>query len=133
MIVGIGVDVVEIGRLREAIKKQGDDFVRRVYTPAEQEFCRARKDPVPHYAVRFAAKEALFKALGTGWAKGVTWQDVEVQRGETEPPVLILRGEADRHRQAVGGTSVHVTLSHSEHLAIAIVILENPQAPSSTG
>ena len=130
MIVGVGVDVVEIGRLRSAIEKQGESFVRRVYTAAEQEFCRARKDPVPHYAVRFAAKEALFKALGTGWAKGVTWLDVEVQRGDPEPPVLVLRGEADRRREAIGGTAAHVSLSHSEHYAVAIVILEEREEAS---
>src|SRR5881628_4186347 len=119
MIVGVGVDVVEIGRMEEVIRRQGDNFLRRVYTLSEQEFCRQRKNPVPHFAARFAAKEALFKALGTGWAKGVTWQDVQVQRGDPEPPVLVLRGEADRRREAIGGTAAHVSLSHSEHWAVA--------------
>ena len=125
MIVGVGVDMVEIGRMANVIRRQGDNFLRRVYTPSEQEFCRQRKNPVPHYAARFAAKEALFKALGTGWAKGVTWQDVEVQRGDPEPPVLVLSGEAEKRCRAIGGTAVHVSLSHSEHWAVAVVILEN--------
>ncbi len=126
MIVGIGVDVVEISRVRAALERQGDRFVRRIYTQAEQEFCGARKDPAPHFAVRFAAKEAVFKALGTGWAKGVTWKDVEVHRTEPDAPVLCLRGEAERRAQAFGAVRTHVTLSHSEHWAIAVVILETP-------
>ena len=73
MIVGIGVDIVEVRRLRQALARQGERFLRRVYTPEEQEFCRRRQDPAPFLAVRFAAKEALFKAIGTGWARGVPW------------------------------------------------------------
>jgi holo-[acyl-carrier protein] synthase len=130
VIVGIGVDVVEIGRMAEVIRRQGENFLRRVFTPSEQEFCRQRKNPVPHYAARFAAKEALFKAIGTGWAKGVTWQDVEVQRGDPEAPVLILSGEAGKRCRAIGGTAVHISLSHSEHWAVAVVILENRDVPS---
>ena len=80
MIVGVGVDVVEIPRLRKILARYGERFAQRVFTPEEREYCAAHTDPAPHYAVRFAAKEALFKALGTGWARGVTWQDVEVRR-----------------------------------------------------
>jgi holo-[acyl-carrier protein] synthase len=67
MIVGIGIDIVEISRLRRALERQGDRFIRRVYTETEQEYCRRHRDPAPYFAVRFAAKEALFTALGTGW------------------------------------------------------------------
>lgn len=124
MIVGIGVDVIEIDRVRKAIQSGGDRFVERVYTRAEQEFCRARIDPAPHFAVRFAAKEALFKALGTGWAKGVSWQDVEVQRDHPEKPRIVLRGGAQKWSVASGVKKVHLSLSHSQHSAIALVILE---------
>ena len=81
-------------------------------------------DWVAHYAVRFAAKEALFKALGTGWAKGVTWLDVEVRRERQDAPTMLLHGEAQRLSAAMGAGRVHLSLSHSEQWAIAMVILE---------
>ena len=124
MIVGIGVDVVDIARVRKALARTGERFVRRVYTEAEAEYCRRHRDPNPHFAVRFAAKEALFKALGTGWAEGVQWRDVEVVRTRGGPPKLVLRGEAERHSLALGTRAVHCTLSHSEQTAVAVVILE---------
>ena len=124
MIVGLGVDVVEIRRIREALKHRGERFVRRVYTEGEQAFCEARRDPAPHYAVRFAAKEALFKALGTGWAKGLRWQDVEVLRQEQGAPILVLRQAAEKHSQELGTRSIHLSLSHSADSALAVVILE---------
>ena len=124
MIVGLGVDVVEIRRIREALRHQGERFIRRVYTEGEQAFCEARRDPAPHYAVRFAAKEALFKALGTGWAKGLRWQDVEVLRQEEGAPILVLSQAAEKHSQELGTRSIHLSLSHSADSALAVVILE---------
>ncbi len=124
MIVGIGVDIVEINRLRTTLDRQKERFLRRVFTTAEQEYCAAHRDPVPHYAVRFAAKEALFKAIGTGWAKGVSWLDVEVRREREGPPVLKLSGEADRISQSLGVSAVRLSLSHSVENAVAVVILE---------
>jgi holo-[acyl-carrier protein] synthase len=124
MIIGTGVDLVEIERLRKVIERLKDRFVFRVFTPGEQAFCNAHRDPIPHYAVRFAAKEALFKALGTGWAKGVTWLDVEVQRERQDAPTMILQGEAQRLSAAMGAQKVHLSLSHSDQWAIAMVILE---------
>lgn len=124
MIVGIGIDIVEITRLRDTLERQKDRFLRRVFTAAEQEYCAAHRDPVPHYAARFAAKEALFKAIGTGWAKGVSWLDVEVLRGREGPPSITLSGEAKKLSEALAVHSVHVSLSHSVENATAIVILE---------
>ena len=125
MIVGIGVDVLEIDRLRKTLARRGDHFVRRVFTPAEREYCEARHDPAPHYAVRFAAKEAAFKALGTGWAKGVTWLDVEVARREREAPSISLRGKAGEVSDSLHCRSIHLSLSHSDQNAIAVVVLES--------
>ena len=125
MIVGLGADVVEIRRIRQALKHQGERFIRRIFTEAEQEFCEARRDPAPHYAVRFAAKEALFKALGTGWAKGLSWQDVEVVRKEQDAPILVLSHAAEKQSQELGTRSIHLSLSHSDDSALAVVILEN--------
>jgi holo-[acyl-carrier protein] synthase len=124
MIIGTGVDIVEIARLRKVVERLKDRFIHRVFTTEEQQFCNQHRDPAPHYAARFAAKEAMFKALGTGWAKGVTWQDVEVLRQQQEAPTLILHGEAQRLSISMGATKMHLSLSHSEESAIAMVILE---------
>ena len=124
MILGTGVDLVEIERLRKIIERQKDRFLLRVFTPEEQRFCNAHRDPAPHYAARFAAKEAVFKALGTGWAKGVTWLNVEVQREGQDPPRLALKGEALKHSRNLGVQRFHLSLSHSENCAVAMVILE---------
>lgn len=124
MIIGTGVDIVEILRFRKVMERLKDRFILRVFTPGEQQFCQEHRDPAPHFAVRFAAKEALFKALGTGWAKGVTWLDVEVQRERQGAPAMVLHGEAQRLSSSLGAQRVHLSLSHSDHWAVAMVILE---------
>lgn len=124
MIVGIGVDIVDIRRVRAVLERRGDRFVHRVFTSEEQDYCRAHRDPSPYFAARFAAKEALFKALGTGWARGVTWRDAEVQRQESGAPRLTLTGCARKLADERGAQRIHVSLSHAEEAAIAIVILE---------
>lgn len=124
MIVGIGVDVIEIARIRETLERQGDRFLRRVYTQLEKDYCNVRRDPVPHYAVRFAAKEAVFKALGTGWSGGIRWQDVEVRREEGRAPTIMLYGQAEQRSRSLGASTIHVSLSHSRNSAVAIAILE---------
>ena len=124
MIIGTGVDIVEIERLRKIIDRLKDRFIVRVFTAGEQKFCRDRRDPVPHFAARFAAKEALFKALGTGWAKGVTWLDADVQREGKDAPVMVLHGEAQKISVSKGVQKVHLSLSHTEQWAVAMVILE---------
>jgi holo-[acyl-carrier protein] synthase len=125
MIVGIGVDIVELSRFQRVMERHKERFVQRVFTAVEQEYCQAHADPIPHYAVRFAAKEALFKAVSTGWAEGVTWRDVEIVRQHPSAPTMILKGEAGRISISLGARAVHVSLSHSEHSAIALVILES--------
>jgi holo-[acyl-carrier protein] synthase len=125
MIVGIGIDIVEIPRFSRVLERQKDRFTGRVFTEREQEYCREHRDPVPHYAARFAAKEALFKALSTGWAKGVSWLDVEVRREGFGAPAMILRGEAAKICANLGVDRVHLSLSHTEASAIALVVLES--------
>src|SRR4029450_1109736 len=95
-IVGLGLDATDIPRVAEALKRYGDRFLRRVFTDEEIAYCTRRRDPVPHLAGRFAAKEAAMKALGTGHAHGVLWKDVEVVR-HGGPPRLQLHGAAARH------------------------------------
>ena len=126
MILGIGVDIVDISRLRQALERHGDRFIQRIYTGTEQEYCRKHRDPAPYFAARFAAKEALFKALGTGWAFGVRWVDAEVLRNDLGAPKLALSGRAAEISAELGASAIHVSLSHSETAAIAIVILESP-------
>ena len=125
MIIGIGVDIVETKRFSGAMERSGERFLLRLFTPDEQRYCKRYRDPVPHFAARFAAKEAVFKALGTGWARGVTWLDVEVQKEGREAPKIVLHGEAQRLCAAMGVRNVHISLSHSDHWVVAMVILES--------
>jgi holo-[acyl-carrier protein] synthase len=124
MIIGIGIDIVDIRRLRLALERQSERFIRRVYTPEEQEYCLNHRDPVPSFAARFAAKEALFKALGTGWAQGITWRDAEVRREQGRAPLLKLGGKAEDVSRRLGVLAIHLSLSHSDDSAVAVVILE---------
>jgi holo-[acyl-carrier protein] synthase len=124
MILGTGIDIVDIERLRKILERQKDRFILRVFTSEEQRFCKMHRDPTPHFAARFAAKEAVFKALGTGWAKGVTWLDVEVQREGHDAPKLALYGEALKLSQNMGMQKSHLSLSHSDEWAVAMAILE---------
>jgi holo-[acyl-carrier protein] synthase len=124
MIIGTGVDIVEIERFRKVVERLKDRFLLRVFTEREREFCGTHRNSIPHLAVRFAAKEAVFKALGTGWAKGVTWLDVEVVRERQDPPRISLSGEALRLSQERAVRNLHISLSHTEQSAIAMVILE---------
>ncbi|MBN2241072.1 MAG: holo-ACP synthase [Acidobacteria bacterium] len=125
MIIGTGVDIVEIDRIRGLAERQGDRFIRRVFTDEEKRFCKRHRDPAPHFSARFAAKEALFKALGTGWAEGVGWLDAEVLRQDRQAPVLVLRGEALKQCVRLGMKRAHLSLSHSDQWAVAMVILES--------
>jgi len=124
MVIGTGIDIVEIARFRKIIAGSGQRFLDRVFTPEEQRFCLARRDPAPHFAARFAAKEAVFKALETGWAKGVTWLDVEVRRQEQGAPEIILSGVALEIAASKGAGRAHLSLTHTNNWAAATAILE---------
>jgi holo-[acyl-carrier protein] synthase len=121
-IVGIGLDVTELRRIDAALRRHGDRFRRRVFTEGEIEYCTRRRFSAPHFAARFAAKEAAMKALGTGLSRGVRWKDVEVVR-RGGPPQLQLHGGAARHAARLGVTRLLLTLTHSEDLAVAQVML----------
>lgn len=124
MILGTGVDIVSVGRVRGILDRQRTRFIERVFSPGEQRYCNAHRDPAPHYAVRFAAKEALLKALGTGWSSGIRWADVEVCREEGKAPVIRLHDEAARIAARMEVRTIHVSLSHSDENAVATVVLE---------
>src|SRR4030095_12484106 len=124
MILGIGMDVIQNQRIRESLEKFGDSFLNRIYTAVEAGYCSACADPGIHFAARFAAKEAAFKALGTGWAAGVKWKDIEVQRLDSGKPELHLYGEALARATSMGATRFHVSLTHDQLVSCAVVLLE---------
>jgi len=127
VIVGSGVDVVEIGRIERALERTGDRFARRVFTPAELADCRRHRAPARQLALRFAAKEAAMKALGTGWGGGVGWHDLEVVRdaGGGGPSLRFHGGAAERAR-ASRGLRARLALGCSRSHALAVVLLEVP-------
>jgi holo-[acyl-carrier protein] synthase len=122
-IIGLGVDLTDIPRIAATYERYGERFLRRVFTDGEIAYCMRRRDPVPSLAGRFASKEAAMKALGTGHSQGVLWKDVEVVRGAGGPPQLRLHGGAARRAEAMGVVTSVLTITHSETLAMAQVIL----------
>ena len=124
MIVGLGTDLVELPRMAAALQRQGDALLARLFTARERALLDGDPQLVRRVAARFAAKEAAFKALGTGWGQGVGWHDVEVLGGRGEPPTLALAGAARARLEALGARRAHVTLTHTESLAAATVVLE---------
>src|SRR5256714_9861483 len=125
MIIGVGIDVIQNDRIRESLKKFGPRFTNRIYTEIETGYCNNCADPEIHYAARFAAKEAAFKALGTGWAAGVKWKDIEVERLASGKPELHLFGEALARATAMGATRFYVSLTHDQLVSCAVVIFES--------
>ncbi len=125
MIVGTGIDIVETVRIQEALERHGERFCRRIYSPGEIAYCRKFKNQAERYAARFAAKEAAFKALGTGWRGGVRWRDVEVVRRPSGKPDIVLTGRAAQVARQLGVTRTALSLSHSDHYAVAQVIFES--------
>jgi holo-[acyl-carrier protein] synthase len=123
MIFGIGIDVVENGRVADAIRRHGDRFIQKIYQPAEAEYCRGMKDPTPHFAVRFAAKEAVSKAFGTGFAGQFSWKDIEVRRKASGEPFIVLHEGAAELAKRQGIASVLISLSHSQDYAVANAIV----------
>ena len=121
-IIGLGFDATDIDRIADAIERYGDRFVRRIFTDGEVAYCTQRRLPAIHFAGRFAAKEAAMKALGTGHSQGVLWRDVEVVR-HGGPPQLRLHDGAGRRFAAIGGRSSLLTITHSDALAMAQVLL----------
>jgi holo-[acyl-carrier protein] synthase len=121
-VIGIGMDATDLPRITDLLERYGDRFLRRVFTDGEIAYCTRRRDPVPHLAGRFAAKEAAMKALGTGQAHGVLWKDIEVVRAGG-PPRLQLHGGAAARADAMRVRRSLLTITHSQTLALAQVIL----------
>jgi holo-[acyl-carrier protein] synthase len=124
-IIGSGIDASDIRRIGEAIERYGDRFVLRVFTEGEIAYCRRKRDFASSFAARFAAKEAAMKALGTGHSRGVFWRGIEVVR-HGGPPQLQFHGGAAARMAALGATGSFLTITHSQDLAIAHVLLVRP-------
>ena len=121
-IIGSGLDATDIDRIAQTIDRYGDRFLQRVFTEGEIAYCRGKRDSVPSFAARFAAKEATMKALGTGFSRGVFWTGIEVVRRHGPPQLRFHDGAAARFA-ALGGTRSILTLTHSRSLAVAHVLL----------
>jgi len=125
MIVGTGIDIAEVARIRQSIARFGDRFLRRIYTPDEIRYCDSKANRVERYAARFAAKEAAMKALGTGWNHGVRWLDCEVVRQPGGRPSLAFHGKAAEFAAKLGVKNAALSLTHTTEQAMAQVILES--------
>ncbi|HUE02816.1 MAG TPA: holo-[acyl-carrier-protein] synthase [Bryobacteraceae bacterium] len=125
MIVGTGVDLAEVPRIKASIERFGARFVERIYTPAEIDYVERKANRFERYAARFAAKEAGMKAIGTGWRRGVTWHDFEVANLRTGKPTLRLHGVAARIADKLGVRNVSLSITHTAELGMAHVILED--------
>lgn len=123
MIKGIGIDLIEVGRLERLIAKDGN-FVKRMFSPEEIRYCHAKRYRAQHYAVRFAAKEALLKALGCGLSGGIGWKDISVEKDEAGKPVIRLQGKAEKQLGALRGRSVHLSMSHTREWAVSCVVID---------
>ncbi len=122
MIRGIGIDILEIQRIRRTIERYGDLFLEKVFTPGEITYCKSKHNMYQHFAARLASKEAFSKALATGWRGAFRWKDVEVFNDSSGRPHLRLHGPL---KEGLSGSTILVTLSHSDSHVVAAVVIEN--------
>ncbi|MDQ6632629.1 MAG: holo-ACP synthase [Verrucomicrobiota bacterium] len=125
MILGTGIDIIEVARIKASYEKFGERFLNRILRGAEITYCLSHKNPAPFLAARFAAKEAISKAFGTGIGAQLGWQDLEIGRKESGEPFVIFYTAAEKLLQQRGATRVHLSLSHTDQHAIALAILES--------
>ena len=123
-VLSTGIDIVEIAHLEAVIGRRGERFLDRVFTPGERAYCDRRPRPVMHYAGRFAVKEAVLKAIRTGWVQGISWRDIEVALGSMGEPSVCLAGGALDRAQAMGIERIHVSIAHTEHYAVASAVAD---------
>ena len=133
MIAGIGIDLVDVARIRREVERRGEGLLEEVLTPVELEYCHGMAKPFPSIAVRFAAKEALFKALGTGKRGAMSWQDLEVRRNGLGKPDLAVTGASGEAVRTLGADRIHLSLTHTDEHALAAVLLESVDTVRSVG
>jgi holo-[acyl-carrier protein] synthase len=126
VVVGVGIDLIDVARVGRSVERFGNRFLRRIYHARELE--QTRGDRFQYLAARFAVKEATFKALGTGWAAGVRWVDVEVVNLPSGQPILRLHGQAAARAEGMGADRTHVSITHTAGSAAAVVVLESTRA-----
>ena len=124
MIVGLGSDLLDVARVEQKLREDSG-LTQSLFTPLEIRYCEGKHHPARHYAARFAAKEALLKALGTGWRDGLSWREIEIQNDELGRPVMVLSGCVEQLAREQGATRIHVSLTHTTAYAAASVILES--------
>lgn len=124
-IVGIGLDLAQIARFEGVHARHGDALLERLFTAGERAYCDRRKGRIASYCGRFAVKEAVMKVLGTGWARGVRWQDIEVVRASGGAPELVLHGVAAEIARGRGIAKIHITITHDAGVAAAVAIAES--------
>ena len=122
-IVGIGIDVIEVERIDEAVAEFGDRFLERIFTERERDYCGRQKRPAIHYAARWAAKEAVSKAFGTGIGAELGWTDIEIVRRKSGEPELVLHGRAKEFAGEIGVREVKISLTHAKHYAAANAVV----------
>ena len=122
-VIGVGIDQIEVSRIRDSLDQHGSSFLDKIFTPAEQAYCSAKANPAPHYAARFAAKEAVAKAFGTGFGKEFGWLDAEVTNGPAGEPIMGFSEKGQALLLKKGGSDALVSLTHLNEVASSIVIL----------
>jgi len=132
VIVGVGVDLAEVQRVADLLQKYSGRFAARVFTDGERAYCESMPNPSLHFAARFAAKEAFLKAIGTGLARGISWKEIDIQRLASGQPVLVLTGQAAEELKRLGATRAHVSLSHTQGHACAMVVVEGTGPATGT-
>jgi holo-[acyl-carrier protein] synthase len=126
-VLGIGIDLVENARIQHSIERFGERFLHRVFTAGEIAYCQSMKFPERHFAARFAAKEALSKAFGTGIGKAMSWKEIDVRKKSNGEPFIVLDGGATELANERGVTKVWISLSHTEHYAMATIVLDGAE------
>ena len=121
MVFGIGIDIIEIDRVKNSVEKYGDHFLKKVYTQTELDYCLSKGNKYQHLAARFAAKEAVYKALTTGWSKDVGWQDIEIYNEPNGLPLVNLKG--DLNSFLTDGKSLKISMSHSRDYVACVAII----------
>lgn len=121
MVLGIGIDIIEIERIQQSYEKFGDRFLNKIFTQTEKDYCLGKKNLYQHLAARFAAKEAVSKALSTGWSKGFRWKDIEIYNEKSGMPRVKLYGELKQFLE--GDKDLKITMSHSDHYVTCFAII----------
>ena len=121
MVIGIGIDIIEIERIKESVDSYGDQFLNKVYTPLELQYCLSKNNKYQHLAARFAAKEAIYKALSTGWMKDLSWQDMEIINAPNGMPTVKLKGNLENFLSA--DQNLKISMSHSRDYVACVAII----------